>query len=471
MMNEQNEMVGTVIEYDDAVLTEKGQMRVLIALPASDELSRASFLAMIAGDYRPLNAQELDIPPWIHLDVDYPPIGIGAIGGHLFEADAFSALTSRDFVVRCDIPEVQLEDVFSHFGEERVFSDPDIGAFAVCKEDPAIGATADVQANLAVINLWANGMDGNRTAIAILDSGINRTHLIARGVEAKIDPTVYWRRPGAATPDPGLHQIGHGTMCAYDAAIVAPGATLLDYPILGPGPLSSSQMGGALSNALSAYAHLLSWWAVAFGPSRNNYDALVLSNSWGMYHPDWDFRPGHPGRYLDNMSHPFNQIVASLSSANVDILFAAGNCGSYCPDPRCQGNATNSIMGANAHPQVICVGGVDVKGNWAGYSSEGPAVFGMDQNKPDIVAFTHFDGSRVYTGLPDSGTSAACPVAAGCVAALRTAIGQLSTPPAELASILESTARKSGQGVSWDRRLGCGIIDPVSAGRLVGAIP
>jgi hypothetical protein len=41
----------------------------------------------------------------------------------------------------------------------------------------------------------------------------------------------------------------------------------------------------------------------------------------------------------------------------------------------------------------------------------------LSANKPDLAAYTHFEGSHVYP--EDGGTSAACPVAAGVIAALR----------------------------------------------------
>ena len=36
----------------------------------------------------------------------------------------------------------------------------------------------------------------------------------------------------------------------------------------------------------------------------------MVSNSWGMFDPAWDFPVGHPGNYSDNPNHPFNIIVA-----------------------------------------------------------------------------------------------------------------------------------------------------------------
>ena len=52
-------------------------------------------------------------------------------------------------------------------------------------------------------------------------------------------------------------------------------------------------------------------------------------------------------------------------------------------------------MGANGHKDVLCVAGVDTHDQWVGYSSEGPAIAGMDHEKPDVAAYTHFLGSEV----------------------------------------------------------------------------
>src|SRR6185503_1080493 len=120
----------------------------------------------------------------------------------------------------------------------------------------------------------------------------------------------------------------HGTMCAYDAGIGAPKATFLDYAVLLSQTPGQSAMSGLLSDAVLAYSKLRTILNAMPAAKR----AMVISNSWGMYSPTWDFPPGHPGNYSDNPNHPFNVIVASVEAAGADILFAAGNCGSDCPD-------------------------------------------------------------------------------------------------------------------------------------------
>jgi hypothetical protein len=92
----------------------------------------------------------------------------------------------------------------------------------------------------------------------------------------------------------------------------------------------------------------------------------------------------------------------------------------------------------------------------------------MYQEKPDITSYTHFLGSEVFgTGAPDSGTSAACPVTAGCVAALRTSPKvppRTTVPPAKLFDILRQTAHpKPGPHRAWNGDYGFGIIDPLAA--------
>src|ERR1043165_4561407 len=127
-------------------------------------------------------------------------------------------------------------------------------------------------------------------------------------------------------------------------------------------------MAGLLSDAVLAYAKLTSILKAMPAGKRS----MVVSNSWGMFSPTWDFPPGHPGNYSDNPNHPFNIIVASLESAGADILFAAGNCGRDCPDVRCNFGTTLPLCGANSHPSVLSIAGVDTNKARVGYSTQGP---------------------------------------------------------------------------------------------------
>ena len=88
----------------------------------------------------------------------------------------------------------------------------------------------------------------------------------------------------------------------------------------------------------------------------------------------------------------------------------------------------------------------------------------MFAQKPDITGYTHFKGSEVFgTGSPDSGTSAACPVVAGCVAALRTRVRPSAHSPGQMFSALRSTSNQPDATNGWNPDYGFGIIDPIAA--------
>jgi subtilisin family serine protease len=149
---------------------------------------------------------------------------------------------------------------------------------------------------------------------------------------------------------------------------------------------------------------------------------------------------------------------------NIDVVFAAGNCGQFCPDNRCgaedQGPG-RSIWGANSLEQVLTVGAVRADSMWLGYSSQGPGQPKLGWEKPDFCAASHFceddDAFSINTG-----TSAACGLTGGIVAALRSRWNSTRVSPSQLQDILNQAARKP-PGLQWSNtlgyRLGNGILD------------
>jgi hypothetical protein len=80
----------------------------------------------------------------------------------------------------------------------------------------------------------------------------------------------------------------------------------------------------------------------------------------------------------------------------------------------------------------------------------------LEKKKPDLACFTHFAGSAVYAA--DGGTSAATPVAAGDVAAIRRLFPSHVLPPAQLRDMLRNTAQHKGAaGHNFD--YGYGVIN------------
>ncbi len=358
------------------------------------------------------------------------------------------------YIVRAEVDEAQLDALKAAPAVVEVFADPVIEPTLVCPGSPPLGTDADVERLLCTAAMRAISMDGSGVLVAIVDTGINLAYLNSRGKSPTFDPTRSWVPRAGLTP--GSLPVGHGTMCAYDVCIAAPKCTLLDIALLLSSATGPTPMAGVLSDAVRAYRHLIGVMQAPRRPGENR--SMVVNNSWGMFHPSWDFPPGHPGNYSDNPNHPFNRIVGDLERAGADILFAAGNCGSNCPDNRCQGVTNNVIYGANGHPAVLCVAGVDTSKSRVGYSSKGPGR--LTRNKPDISGFTHFRGSGVYSA--DGGTSAATPVVAGVVAAVRSKRpydpGNPSTHPAAIRTLMTSTAQDLG-AAGYDFDHGFGVVN------------
>jgi subtilisin family serine protease len=364
------------------------------------------------------------------------------------------ASARQTYVVRATVNPDQVDQFIERARNDPqvagVFGDPRIQAIGtVCPLGP-VGTDEDVEELLLVDELRARGMTGSGVRVVIVDTGINRPYLREQGKRPRYSKSLSWG-PRRGLPL-GEMPVDHGTMCAYDVCIAAPYCTLVDHALLVSEAEGGSVMDGFLSDAVASYGVLLSYMSRASSPfaGDNAPRTLVVNNSWGMFHPSWDFPVGHESNYSDNPEHPFNLIVASLEAAGADILFAAGNCGEECPDGRC-GDATRAgIYGANSSAAVTSVAGVVVTGDRIGYSTKGPGR--LTNKKPDIASYTHFAGSGVYQA--DGGTSAATPVATGVVAAIRRRYPSSVLSPADLRQMLRDTA-----GGSYSRELGFGIIN------------
>lgn len=359
------------------------------------------------------------------------------------------------YIVRGEIDPKDAKNIAAHKDVVGVFADVRIQPTIICPGSPALGDDSDVERRLCVPALHNAGADGSGVLVAIVDTGINMAYLNGKGKNPNFDAARSWApRPGLV---PGSLPVDHGTMCAFDVCITAPKCTLLDIALLqSTAAGGGSIMDGFLSDAVRAYSHLLNIMNAPRRPGETR--SLVVNNSWGMFHPSWDFPVGDPGNYSDNPNHPFNRIVGTLARAGADILFAAGNCGSDCPDGRCQGVTGNAIYGANGHPSVLCIAGVDTTKQRVGYSTQGPGR--LSHNKPDLCGYTHFRGSGVYAA--DGGTSAATPVVTGVVAAYRSKRpydpGNPSVSPSAVRSLFRSTAEDLGTA-GYDFDHGFGVVN------------
>src|SRR5262249_26351159 len=152
-----------------------------------------------------------------------------------------------------------------------IYSNPLIGGLLspclpTCGSSKPVGTTQTVQTRLDVPTLQANGLDGSGVGLAIVDSGIYVRRIrrflgqVGPLTAVNVDMPNSWRPPGLVTR-PFNHRLGHGTMCAYDALIAAPNATLLDFPMLLARPVADHHSTSMADAALHAYARLaILWW-------------------------------------------------------------------------------------------------------------------------------------------------------------------------------------------------------------------
>ncbi len=334
-----------------------------------------------------------------------------------------------------------------------IFADPRIEPVGVCPTGP-VGTDQDLERLLLVDELRRRGMDGAGVKVVIVDSGVNLSHLRVRGKTPGFDAELSWGP--VANQTLGEMPVGHGTMCGFDVCIAAPACTLVDHSLLTSPTRGGSTMDGYLSDAVKSYGLLLNYMTRPPSPFAGDQlpRTLVVNNSWAMFHESWDFPVGDPQNYSDNPDHPFNIIVESLEDAGADILFCAGNCGAECPDGRCRGVSDAGITGANSSPAVLSVAGVVTSKERIGYSSQGPGR--IETRKPDVACYTHFAGSGVYPA--DGGTSAATPVAAGVVAAIRRVYPSSLLSPHDLRQLLRETADQRGPDIFNDD-YGYGVLD------------
>jgi len=428
---------------------EDGKRRVLVEIRTR---AGADLSAGAMGQERALSGVEIDTeyepvplpaPQGLAADLEAQREETVVVRAFVSEAER-EALEADDAVVSvhddvriapfCGDPTARLVAEPRHPAPRRELAPSDAGcAIPPCDCEPwtAKGALRDAARQLRADQVWRRGFRGKDIVVGVVDGGIDAR---GRGTGGTIPRVIGgWPKADWGTfADWG----GHGNMCATDVLGMAPQAQIYDLRIADGGGYDF------LSAPLAAFA-----WAIR--QRKINGTPHVLSNSWGMFAEWW------APDYVRNPDHPFTRKVVEAIDLGIHVVFAAGNCGEACPDGRCDDvGPGKSIWGANGHERVMTIAAVNTHDEYIGYSSQGPAA--LWEHKPDFCASSHVAG---YFDS-DSGTSAACPIAAGVVALLKEA--QPTLTPDHARKVLKATARNIGDP-GWDPHSGSGVIDAAAA--------
>jgi hypothetical protein len=325
-------------------------------------------------------------------------------------------------------------------------------------------ALEQIRAGTAV----AKGALGDNVNVIIVDQGIDRLTLLNRSPGARFRGGWIVPEFGRGGPPgplnfimPGAWPDGHGTKMAETVLSVTPNANIFDLPLLPSHIIRLRGPDGFLAWAAGVYGLLSAQilWLRQFPPYQGPW---VLCNAWAVYNLADDPPLPDPRNYGLNPFHIMNQVVSFLPRNGLaDIVFAAGNCGQFCPDGRC-GPAnigpSRSIYGVAAIANVLTVGAVRSDMLWLGYSSQGPSPPAFASAKPDLCAPSQFanptDWDRSYTG-----SSTACALATAAMVAARSFPPTRPLPPPALRARAVATARVPAGAAVPNERLGAGIID------------
>src|SRR5437868_2790868 len=237
-------------------------MRVLIQLRPSPDL-----VAAVADPGQSASTADVaDGLPGVVLDASFIPLAVPRPVPHggcdplsLNQPLTYSmAADEASVLVRGEIADDELSTRIALLSTLRpdvvgVFADPVISSSLTCGGDPPVGDWHDIERLMGVSALGAAGLDGQGVALAVMDTGINAAFVAkALGRAVGLDAARSWN-PSGVSGTAGAFEVDHGSMCAFDALISAPNATLLDLPLLLSSRPGGSAMDGLLSDAVAGY--------------------------------------------------------------------------------------------------------------------------------------------------------------------------------------------------------------------------
>jgi hypothetical protein len=301
-----------------------------------------------------------------------------------------------------------------------------------------------------------------RVNVVIFDQGLNKEAILAS------HPSGWgggWGQAGIASGT--AERSSHGRLIARNVLDIAPDAVVYDVPLIPKPAIADIPIFASGANA--AYQVVLLWIKLLRTLPRWS-GPWMLVNAWAIYDrasemPLGDYTENKNDADPHSIGHRLNNIIAEAAlRQQIDVVFAAGNCGAFCPAQRCgklDRGAGSSIWGGNSSSAVITTGAVLTNDMWLGYSSQGPGQERLGYEKPDFCAPSQFS-ETTDAHMLNTGTSTACGLTAGVVAALRRGWDPLNVSPQALKHVLTDTARKI-QGPAWNGRIGYGVLNAGAA--------
>jgi subtilisin family serine protease len=352
--------------------------------------------------------------------------------GQVEDTATFFDTTDTDVSGLCSTSGTRFEEVLEGVAIEEPAYPCAVNAFPPAVDYFKLDVPADVSLGCNADKAHRAGITGKGVTVAMVDTGW-QTHpwFTSRGY--RVDPTLL----GPGTADAGVDESGHGTGESANIFSTAPDVTLK--------PVKAATAAGALVNLTAAFNA-----AVALNPH-------IITNSWTS-----DVRFGPLSAALQARA----AAVAAAWAGGIIVVFAAGNGHWGFP---------------GQHPDVISVGGVDIRIDGSlrasDYSSGFMSNVYANRRVPDMCGLVgmrpmamnimlplpagcaidsgNAGGSHPATGdettasdgwAAFSGTSAACPQVAGVCALIKQACSHL-TPP-QVRDILKSTARDVTTGTN-----------------------
>jgi subtilisin family serine protease len=304
--------------------------------------------------------------------------------------------------------------------------------------------------SIGVPNVWQKlGYDGEGVTVCIIDTGIDDEHQGLDDLDddpETDDPKViaFYDAQSHPNQDDGTYEPydnhGHGTHCAG----VATGTGAPGYNHIGVAPkakLVGVKIGGGSIPYDAAMRGVE--WAIA---NKDKFGIDILSNSWGLY-------IGGPAN--QNGQSALSQLMDEAVEAGLVVFVAAGN------------TAVSLTVYAPADSErAITVGSVNDNHVLSIFSSQGPTADG--RIKPDVCAVgedVRAPNKNTGTGYVSmSGTSMACPMAAGLAALILDANSDLE--PDFVKQIMHETSEHNTDArfpVSPNNGYGWGVVEAYGA--------